>query len=68
MRTISLGCGESLIATKANPKRNLVGRLSRRVAAPVYVEDQGRVAILVGGRILDGSSVRGRYWRSFASC
>ena len=43
---------------KGKPEAELGRALSRRVAAPIYVEDQGRVAIRVGGRVVDGSSVR----------
>ena len=37
---------------------NLGRSLSRRLAAPVRVEDQGRVGITVGGRDIAGTSVR----------
>jgi ATP/maltotriose-dependent transcriptional regulator MalT/DNA-binding SARP family transcriptional activator len=43
---------------KGKPEAELGRALSRRVAAPVYVEDQGRVAIHVGDRMVDGSNVR----------
>ena len=33
-------------------------RLSRRVADRVYIEDQGRVAIVIGDRVVPGSEIR----------
>ena len=37
----------------------MLGRaLARRLAAPVYVEDQNRIAIRIGERLVPGSSVR----------
>ena len=43
---------------RGKPEAELGRALSRRVAAPIYVEDQGRVAIRVGDRVVDGSSIR----------
>jgi LuxR family maltose regulon positive regulatory protein len=41
-------------------RSSLGRRLARRLAAPVYVEDLGRVEIQIGDRIVDGSHVRRR--------
>ena len=43
---------------RGKPDAELGRALSRRVAAPIYVEDQGRVAIRVGNPLVDGSSIR----------
>src|SRR6185436_13975515 len=43
---------------RGKPEAELGRALSRRVAAPVYVEDQGRVALRIGSRVVEGSNVR----------
>ena len=45
-------------AMRGRPESALGRTLARRVAPRVFVEDQGRVAITVGSRSVDGSSVR----------
>jgi len=38
--------------------RSLGRELARRIAAKVEIDDQGRVAIHVGGRVVDGTAIR----------
>ena len=40
------------------PEADLGRSLARRIAARVFVEDQGRVSIHIGSRVVEGSSVR----------
>ena len=43
---------------RSGPDANLGRALSRRVADKVYIDDQGRVSIRVGSRLIVGSDVR----------
>ena len=40
------------------PEADLGRSLARRIAPRVFVEDQGRVSIQIGGRSIDGASIR----------
>jgi ATP/maltotriose-dependent transcriptional regulator MalT/DNA-binding SARP family transcriptional activator len=49
----------SLGRSTRDARRGLLGRgLARRLASPVLVEDLGRLRIIVGSRLVDGSEVR----------
>ena len=43
---------------RGKPDFELGRELARRIADRVFVEDQGRVAMLIGSRAVDGSSIR----------
>ena len=45
-------------AQRGTPDARLGKALARRVAPRVFVEDQGRVSIAIGPRVVDGSSIR----------
>ena len=43
---------------RGKPDFELGRELARRIADLVFVEDQGRVALSIGSRVVDGSSIR----------
>ena len=45
-------------ALRGRPESSLGRTLARRIAPRIFVEDQGRTAIIIGSRTVDGTSIR----------